>query len=73
MIPLLLPRALIDTLPNHAEMESAGVIAEAPSIDGWSWLRPTVLAGKPYDWWAHRDGRLRIAPSLLAELEETFS
>lgn len=70
MKPLLLPRRLIDDLPNAEGLLAAGLIAQAPDIGEWSWLRPTVLAGKSYDWWQHRDGRLKIAPSLLSTLEE---
>jgi hypothetical protein len=69
LVTLTLPRRLIDTLPDHEKLLTAGLVAVAPDIDGWSWLRPTVIAGKRYDWWQHETGHLRLAPSLLDALE----
>lgn len=67
--PLALPRRLIDANPALLAVEKQGGIIAAPPIDGWDWLRPTVIAGRRYDWWQHTDGRLRLAPSLLDALE----
>jgi hypothetical protein len=63
---VMLPQALIDTLPVEARQH----FDPAPDIDGWRWSAPTVIAGKRYDWWQHVDGRMRLAPSLLEELEK---
>ncbi len=71
--PLPLPRRLIDSIDGGNALLVAGVFSIAHPIDGWDWLRPTVIAGKRYDWWVHHDGRHRLAPSLLESLQEAFA
>lgn len=67
-----LPRRLIDTSLELQLLETEGVVAATDTIDGWDWLRPTVIAGRRYDWWQHVDGRLRLAPSVIDALEEMW-